>query len=421
MFPNLTVRFAAVLVAAATVFAATSGQGEAGARAPATTGAHASVRAGARAQGEAEGSSPGGLLVSTPAWHARPAGDIRNFLLDFDGHDYSWATVAPQYRGIALNAWDSGWRAQIHAASPATKVYVYKSLIDTRSYDCGTSAGGGSSCIVGGKFCPAGVRDAPDLATGVGFCWAWRNHPDWFLRSASGNLIQLAGYPGSYMMNFGLHAYQRAWLRDVAANARACRFGGVFADNAITTTGYGVPVKYPTNAAIQSAMASMLATVGPALQKDGLRIMPNLGYNNLYPSLWGKWLRYVSGFQDEFWGFWPGNGAQSGWYQWTTGMVKACVAQHKVCEFHTGDHSTPLTQAQRNYVTATLLLFTDGRQYIAYAGDSPPAPRTRLGAATGAAILANNGQWTRHFACGSVTVNPADDGLHGTGTVRVTC
>jgi len=208
---------------------------------------------------------------------------------------------------------------------------------------------------------------------------------------------------------------------NVAASARAAGFQGVFADNAIITTGYGVSAKYPTDVAVQSAMASMLARVGPALRAQGLRVLANLGNNNVDPALWGKWLRYVSGFQNEFWGFWPGNSPQNGWYQWTTHEVKACVRQKKVCEFHAGDHSIPLTQAQQNYLTATLLLFTNGRQYLAYAGDSPPAPRLHLGAATGPAHRASNGLWRRRFACGSVTVRPAGDGTRGTGTVKVTC
>lgn len=210
------------------------------------------------------------------------------------------------------------------------------------------------------------------------------------------------------------------WRTAAPAAAQGCPgFQGVFADNA--TTGYGASVKYPTGAAVQSAMASMLARVGPALRAQGLRVLANLGNNNVDPALWGKWLRYVSGFQNEFRGLWPGNSPQNGWYQWTTHEVKACVRQRKVCEFHAGDHSIPLSAAQRNYLTATLLLFTNGRQYLAYAGDSPPASQTRLGAATGPAHRARDGLWRRRFACGSVTVRPAGDGTRGTGTVKVTC
>ena len=381
-------------------------------------GKAAGTSAAAKADGAPAAATPAGASATA---EAIAAGNVRNFLLDFDGNAYGWATVAPQYQGIAVNAWDGAWLAQIHAASPATKVYVYKSLIDTRSQDCGSNPGGGSPCIVGGKICPAGVQDAPNLASGMGFCWAWRHHRNWFLTSASGNLIPLAGYPDTYMMDFGLAAYQQTWLRNVAASAKSAGFQGVFADNAIITTGYGVSVKYQTDAAVQSAMSSMLARVGPALRADGFKVLANLGNNNVYPALWGKWLHYVSGFQNEFWGFWPGNSPQNGWYQWITHEVKACARRQKVCEFHAGDHSIPLPQAQQNYLTATLLLFTNGRQYLAYAGDSPPSPQIRLGAATGPAHRTRNGLWRRRFACGSVTVRPAGDGMRGSGTVKVTC
>jgi hypothetical protein len=428
---------AAVLAAAAVVFVAVAAQGKA--RPPAqgeATGSLAQAEAGSPAHGQGQPLGHGKAVTArhtkarAPAHRATAAlahgeavaaGNIRDFLLDLDGHDYNWASVAPGYRGIALNSWDSAWRAQIRAASPGTKVYVYKSLIDTRSNDCGTNSGGGSSCIVGGKFCPAGVNDAPQLADGMGFCWAWRNHPNWFLHTSSGSLIRLAGYPDTYMMDFGQKAYQQTWLHNVLTSTKAGGFQGVFADNAIITTGYGVSAKYPTNAAVQSAMASMLATVGPGLRSHGIKLLANLGNNNVYPSIWGKWLRYVSGFLNEFWGYWPGNKPQSGWAEWITAEVRQCVAQHKVCEFHAGDRSIPLTRAQQNYVTATLLLFTDGRQYLAYAGDSPPSPQTRLGAPRSSALRSNGDSWRRVFACGVVTVNPAGDGAQGTGTVTNTC
>jgi hypothetical protein len=430
-------RLGAVLTAAAIVAAAIAGTAAARefAKAPAAGEAAGTLAAGefaaAPAAGKAAGTSPaakaaGASAAAAPAGAsatAEPvaAGNVRNFLLDLDGNAYNWGTVAPQYQGIAVNAWDGAWLAQIHAASPGTKVYVYKSLIDTRSQDCGSNPGGGSPCIVGGTICPAGVQDAPDLASGIGFCWTWRNHRNWFLTGANGKLLPLAGYPDQYLMDFGLAAYQRTWLRNVAASTKAAGFQGVFADNAIITTGYGVPAKYPTDAAVQSAMSAMLARVGPALRADGFKVLANLGNNNVYPALWGNWLHYVSGFLNEFWGYWPGNSPQNGWYQWTTHEVKACVRHNKVCVFHGGDRSMPLSQAQQNYLTATLLLFTNGRQYLAYAGDSPPAPQVRLGAAAGPAHRTRAGLWRRRFACGSVTVRPAGDGTRGSGTVKITC
>lgn len=276
-------RFAAVAAAAATAAAVIAGSAAARefTAAPVAGEAAGALAGGGSAGAPAVGRTAGAPAAGRVAGAAAPAvrvaaGNVRNFLLDFDGHAYDWAAVAPQYQGIAVNAWDGAWGAQIRAASPGTSVYVYKSLIDTRSQDCGRNPGGGSPCIVGGKFCPAGVTDAPDLASGMGFCWAWRHHRDWFLTGANGNPIPLAGYPDTYMMDFGLPAYQRAWLRNVAASARAAGFQGVFADNAIITTGYGVSVKYPTDAAVQSAMASMLARVGPALRAQGLRVLANL-------------------------------------------------------------------------------------------------------------------------------------------------
>src|SRR5215469_2239312 len=114
-------------------------------------------------------------------------------IIDLGNQPYNWAATAPHYRAIILNDWKASWAAQVTRAG--SKAFVYKDLTSTRETDCGTSAGGGQSCIVNGKICPAGVHDAPFYAAGLGFCWTWRNHPRWFLRNSSGHLLTEAGFP----------------------------------------------------------------------------------------------------------------------------------------------------------------------------------------------------------------------------------
>jgi hypothetical protein len=348
---------------------------------------------------------------------AQPSGTIRTLMIDLDGRGYDWAQVAPTYKAIALNDWDTSWAAQIKAASPVTRPFVYKDLSSTRSDDCGSDPAGGSPCIVNGVFCPRGVNDAPFYAGGIGFCWAWRNHPDWFLRNSAGTLIQYAGYPGTYMMDFGNHAYQEAWLAAVTKDVSANGWAGVLMDNAIDNTNYGTPARYPTAAAVQAGMLSMLKVVGPGLASAHIHSIANLGYNNVFPGIWSQWLPYVTGLMNEFTYYWPGNTAEGSgaWSTYEEPEVKACAASNKLCLFHVGDRNQPTTQAQNTFATASFLLYSNGRSFVSYGADGTADPQTRLGAADGPAFRTADGIWHRDFADGSVSVNVTA----GTGTVSI--
>lgn len=354
-------------------------------------------------------------VTSVSATTAGVSGNTSALLIDWDSTTYDWATVAPQYGGVTLNAWNVSDVAAIHAASPTTSVYEYADLASTRSNDCGSSPSGGSPCIVNGVFCPPGVNDAIYHAGGLGFCWTWRNHPNWFLRDSSGKLIVYSGFPDSYMMNYGLAAYQNAWLSAVKSSALAGGWNGVLMDNALSRNNYGTPAKYPTDTATQAAMLSMLKVVGPGLTSAGLTPIANLGYDNLYPSLWSNWLTYT-GLMNEFSWFWGDNSPQGpgGWSGWMEAEVQACSAQGKTCFFHIGSRTDPLSQAQIDYSVASYLLYTGGNSYLGYGGDnSGENPQVTLGQPLDSAFQDSNGVWHRDFVNGSVSV----DVVNGIGTV----
>jgi Hypothetical glycosyl hydrolase family 15 len=254
--------------------------------------------------------------VAAPA----AAATTQQGLNDEGGTSYNWSVTAPRYRAIILNDWNSKWASQITAAG--SHAFVYKDLTSTRSTDCGTNPGGGSPCIVNGAFCPPGVNDAPYYASGIGFCWAWRNRRSWFLRNASGRLMTEQGFPTQYLMDFGNSSYQAAWLKAVRTDATARGWRYVFADNALDNNSYGTPAKYPTASSVQAAMLSMLKVVGPGLRKAAIALVPNLGYTNLYPTLWGTWIQYVSGFANEHN---VGNVSR---------QTSICQTQHKTCMFN---------------------------------------------------------------------------------------
>lgn len=334
------------------------------------------------------------------------AGNTKTLLIDLDGTNYNWSEVAPTYQAVVLNDWEASWIPKIKAQSPSTRVFVYKDLSSTRSDDCTGNPDGTDSCISNGVFCPPGINDSPTLAAGVGFCWAGRNDPDWFLRDASGAPITEVGYPTQYMMDFGNPAYQAKWLANVKADVLSNGWQGVLMDNVLDNTNYGTPASYPTPAAIQAAMLSMLKVVGPGLKAAGITDIGNLGYNNLYPTLWSTWLAYVSGLVDEFTYYWPGNAPEGAkdWASFLEPEVRSCASQRKVCVFNIGNGT--LTQPEINFANASILLYSNGSSYVSYGdGNSDQDPHVTLGAATGSACE-SHGIWRRDFTGGSVSVNP---------------
>lgn len=334
------------------------------------------------------------------------AGNTKTLLIDLNGTSYNWSAVAPTYQAVVLNDWEASWIPEIKAASPGTQVFVYKDLSSARSTDCTGNPEGADSCISDGIFCPPGINDSSTLSAGVGFCWTWRNHPSWFLRDSSGALITETGYPTQYMMDFGNPVYQAQWLANVKADVLTNGWDGVFMDNVMNNTNYGTPASYPTPAAIQAAMLSMLKVVGPGLRAAGITTIGNLGYNNLYPTLWATWLPYVSGFMNEFTYYWPGNSPESAedWNSFLEPEVRACASLEKVCIFNIGNST--LTQAQIDFATASILLYSNGNSYISFGdGKGDQDPHVTLGAATDSACE-SDGIWRRDFVDGPVIVNP---------------
>jgi hypothetical protein len=114
--------------------------------------------------------------------------------------------------------------------------------------------------------------------------------------------------------------------------------------------------------------------------------------------------------------YWGDNSLNGTGTYWTTleEEVQAAVSQGKTCFFNVGGGT--LTTAQIDYALASLLLYTDGNQYIAYGGSSDDTqnPIYTLGAATSAATE-SGGVYRRTFANGSVSVNPTTQ----VGTITV--
>ena len=118
-----------------------------------------------------------------------------------------------RYGYVILNSWDAPLLPALKAATPGLKALVYKNLSFTSA-----------------SACSNGV-DQARLPTGVGYCDANANHPDWFLTDPTGARINSAPYPQSWMMDVGNPAYQSKWLSNVLADVRAGGWDGVFMDD----------------------------------------------------------------------------------------------------------------------------------------------------------------------------------------------
>jgi hypothetical protein len=177
-------------------------------------------------------------------------------------------------------------------------------------------------------------------------------------------------------------------------------------DNALTiANAYGVAMKYPSNAAVQTATYSALSEIGPALRRAGVPSVANVGFAQTFPGLWNRWLGPVEGLEQEF--YLSGSGQPSvvgnGWQAYQD-EISACVAQQKRCWFQSGDSTAPMTQ----YALASFLLATDGRQYLAAGAATSRLPTRCLALGAPLSSMQQVGHvWRRSFAGGIAVVNPS--------------
>lgn len=293
--------------------------------------------------------------------------------------------------------WPSQYRriAAIKRRSPGAKVLVYKDMASTRD----------------------DARGTRDLPTGVGYSYANRHHPEWFLRDTNGRRVNWAGWPHYWQMDVGSRAYQRAWARGVARDLRRRGWDGVFVDGISRTMQYPwylngrVLAKYPGLNDYARATTRFLRRVAPALRRRHL-VVGNM--NDATPRLWRRWVGYMSGAAKEWWtkasaaggsGFLTGND-----WAYQMSLLRQAQARHKI--FLAFTYSPPDDARAMDYARASFLLFAKGsRSAFGYAppcGTEPQSPlwRTDVGAPAGPASQVG-GVWRRDFSGGVAVVNPS--------------
>ncbi|HEX4188343.1 MAG TPA: putative glycoside hydrolase [Solirubrobacteraceae bacterium] len=323
------------------------------------------------------------------------------------GHYFSATTTPAAFANPALSAarntyidlqpWEAAKAAQLKAANPNLKVLVYQNL-------------GAMSQGVG----PGGLS-----SSGVNYAEANTAHPSWFLTGASGERLAFEDFKWLWAADVGNPEYQRLWAVNVIHLLTSGPWDGVMMDDTNTTNRYhfnpGSKVsRYPTDAAYQGAVRSMLEYVGPAIQAAGKLAIPNMGSWSEYPAVVGGWLPFVSGGMDEMFVKWSKAAGQGyrGSQEWESEVGEIATTEAMGKQFIAITQAEPGDLQGARYGWASTLLAGNGHT-IYQASNGHPGEETWLGdyetaigTPTGAAAPLGNGAWQRRFSNGLVLVNP---------------
>ncbi|GAA4022897.1 hypothetical protein GCM10022247_53960 [Allokutzneria multivorans] len=187
---------------------------------------------------------------------------------------------------ILLNAWEADYVPKLKAANPTVTVLVYKDMSSTRSYACRDG------------------KDDKHLPTGIGFCDAEKNRPEWFLKGPNGKRLEYAGYQGHWQMDVGNPKYQKEWAENVVAATKGV-FDGVLIDNALWTCDTyhpgTCPSQYRDNASFQAAYSSFFANTREIFTSAGVKTVANMSNARLHKDGWKNYMANLDGGWDEWW------------------------------------------------------------------------------------------------------------------------
>jgi hypothetical protein len=333
-------------------------------------------------------------LVSPPAG-ATAVAEHFCLVLDTPSTLASPTQTAQRNSYVVLQAWEVQRAAQLKAANPNLSILVYQNLSAMAS------------------------TTGPDgqASTGVSYAEANTAHPEWFLKDTEGHRIAEQGYPWLWMADIGNPGYQQAWTANVLHILQTGPWDGVLMDDTNTTARYHVDpskiAKYPTDAAYQQAVRSMLAYAGPRITGAGELAIPNMGSWQEYPEVVKEWLQFVSGGMDEMFVKWssvPGEGYR-GPRAWQTQVEEIETTTSMGRRFLAVTQAEPGDRQAVRFGWASVLLGAGGHTAFfaadAYTGDTWSSEyEVPLGEPTDSAYPIGNGVWARAFTNGLVLVNP---------------
>jgi len=342
-----------------------------------------------------EGSPPaseGAAQPSTPTAPPRVGNPFFRIVYGYGGTQLTPAQEGARYRIMILRQTDASVVPKLRAGNPHLKLFMVINMMSTDPID------------------PTGISDW------VGYTDA-DAHPDWFLKDAAGNRLTFKDYPTALVMDVANPAYQQAGLANVVSQVKASGFDGVFLDDANASLRWVLPggsvecVKYPTDAAWQSAVFSFLDRMAPELRRAGLLVAANIGGSTVPPGLWQKWNGPLDGAMEE--SFTNGGAGRD---SIANGQWFAKLEHARWSETHEKialDHAVTASRSGARYGLATMLLVANGENRFYASADYEhelwwPEYRTArsLGRPVGAYRVTRRGVYLREFTHGVVVVNP---------------
>ena len=350
----------------------------------------------------------GAIVTSAPA----PAADTRppvarvgspswgtgNGVLTLDWGDLDKTPQAPRGDVVVMQSWEYPRIPALRKKHPGITILMYKD----------------ASAVV--KEAESATGRFP---AGMGYDWVAAEHPSWFLRDRTGQIIEWSDWRGLYPMDIADRGYQQTWSRNVLAELRAHQWDGVMMDDVLTilshdTVGNRVSTRIPDNNAQYAATTSFLSYVAPEIRRAGYLAVPNLSieWDNWKKTL-TEWTPYVSGWENEHFTNWPGQNGRFVGADWRWKFDAARWLAARKVPLLAVTYGPTSDRVGQVYHRATWLLSWNGRTGASvYVPDELaashwlPAATRSVGRPLGPAVERADGTWTRRFARGVVVVNP---------------
>lgn len=339
--------------------------------------------------------SPGPTPVT--AVPSSPSSSTAPGVLALNRETYAYSSTEPitqdasHYQVLVMQGTDGAKVAALHAANPNLKILVYQHPWYSKPSD-----------PAGWTVCTSYPSDAA-------------NHPDWFLHDSAGHVVPTA-IPGNFLMDLGNPAYQQACYANAIALAKKYGYDGIYLDQinpyAIGDAPGTVIPEYPTNAAWQVAMTSLITGAARAFHNAGLLAFGNLGATQLAPGIWQRWAGILDGAEEESWtGYWNGFAANAPEMPQEIANVAWSEAHGK----YTIVHSYSTTEAGNTYGLAAMMLAAGGHTSYSTSNENYTSAERflpeetqaqQLGLPTGSYFRLANGVFERVFQHGIVLVNP---------------
>jgi hypothetical protein len=248
------------------------------------------------------------------------------------------------------------------------------------------------------------------------YCALARDHPDWFLRDARGNLIANVSDGARYiLMDPGNEGWRAYWLERARQVHEQYGWDGIFLDNVEASLSKlkrnGTrPAKYVDEAAYQSAVEGFLAQIASYTRAHNKPLFANIIALE-DTGIWFRYLAYLDGAMEEAFAV-DFNNRYLAPADWERDLARLEQTQALGKDVILVAQGTRADSARLQFAWATYLLINDGRAFFRYAASDAYDEiwlyreyEWQLGEPLGARYQ-NGNLWQRDFAKGTVAVDP---------------